>query len=166
LWYNIVTGLREKPNKQKEKRKRKMKKMYRAEYERYTDIEGRYTAFKAEGELKATLEEAKALVANMGSNFPLTGTYRVVEVAMDEATFTYAEQVIYEFNYYREVKRFEMAKEDIARYERTIAELEAGKKRVRTEKGMAKKEKEIAYWQEWLDARKAQLEKWTKEMGN
>jgi hypothetical protein len=59
-----------------------------------------------------------------------------------------------------------MAKEDIARYERTIAELEAGKKRVRTEKGMAKKEKEIAYWQEWLDARKAQLEKWTKEMGN
>lgn len=143
-----------------------MKKMYRAEYERYTDIEGRYTAFKAEGEMKATLEEAKALVANMGSNFPLTGTYRVIEATMDEATFTYTEQVAYEFNYYREVKRFEMVREDIARYERTIAELEASKKRVRTENGMARKEKEIAEWQERLDARRAQLKKWTKEMGN
>lgn len=47
-----------------------------------------------------------------------------------------------------------------------IAEVEESKKRVRTENGMIKKEKEIKRYQEELAQKKIRLEERKKEMGN
>lgn len=83
-----------------------MKTMYRAERERYTDMEGRYTAHEKVGAYQPTLEEAKALVEDTTRNFPFTGSYRVVAVTMDEVAFTYTEEAVYTFNYWKEVGRW------------------------------------------------------------
>lgn len=80
-----------------------MKTMYKAEIEKYTDLEGRYTDYAMKDTYQPTLEEAKALVENTKRSFPFTGSYRVVAVTMDEATFTYKEEVVYTFNYWKEV---------------------------------------------------------------
>jgi hypothetical protein len=61
--------------------------MFRAEYEAYTDMEGREKAYVIKGGYVETVEKAVAMV-NTEDN------YRVIKVTMDEATFTVTEEIV------------------------------------------------------------------------
>lgn len=140
-----------------------MKTMYRAERETYTDMEGRNTAYITVGEYKDTIDEAEALVKNTEEKFPYTGSYRVIAMTMDENTFTYTEKVVLDYNYEKEVGRWKRAERMIASHEATIAEIEASKKRVRTERGMAKKDADIARFKGYIAEWEQRKAKWAEE---
>lgn len=140
-----------------------MKTMYKAEIEQYTDMEGRYTGYVMSGTYQSTLDEALALVSNHKKSNYSTGNYRIVAVTMDEATFTYTAETVVQYNYYKEVGRWIEADKMIAHHQNQIDEIEASKCRVRTETGMAKKNKEIAYHADRIAEYEAKKEKWRNE---
>lgn len=140
-----------------------MKTMYKAEIEQYTDMEGRYTGYVMRGAYQPTLDEALALVANHKESSYSTGNYRIVAVTIDEATFTRTVEIIIQYNYYKEVGRWIEADEMIIYHQKQIDEIEASKCRVRTETGMAKKNKEIAYHLDRIAEYEAKKEKWKNE---
>lgn len=126
-----------------------MKTMFKVEEKVYTDCEGRNVKWIASDYI-ATVEEAEAKASEVSNQFPHTGSYRIIATTMDEATFTIKDETIKDFDYWREVKRVEEAKKWIAIYTEKIAELEASKTRCKTEKGIAKREKEIAEYRKMI----------------
>lgn len=128
-----------------------MKTMYRVEANRYTDCEGRHTNWEQMNGYVATIEEAKAMAKNITKSYVNTGDWRVVARTMDEETFTVVDEVVESFDYYKEVYRYEQAKKMVAIYAEKIAEIEASKKRCRTEKGIERKENEIAQYKKWME---------------
>lgn len=139
-----------------------MRTMFRAERETYMDMEGRSAGYVAVGEYKNTADEAEALVKNTEKKFPITGSYRVIAVTMDEKTFTYTEETVLNYNYEKEVGRWKRADEAIAIFTASIARVEASKKRVRTESGMAKKNAEIATLQGYIAEWEQRKAEWAK----
>lgn len=131
-----------------------MRIMYRIENQVYADCEGKYTKYEPFTRCQSTLEEAKEIAKNIQRTQRATGSYQIVEVTMDEATFTYTEKVVFYYDWWNEVGRKIHAKEQIVWCQNRIVEIEVSKIRVRTESGMAKKNEEIAYWQKRI----AQLE--------
>ena len=112
---------------------------------------------------KDTIEEAKALAVNVEHKFPDTGSYRIVAITMDEETFSYTEEEVFVYDYYKEVTRWEVANENIAYAKSRIEEIEASKKRVKTEKGMALKNAEIARLRERIETWEARKAAWEEE---
>ena len=120
-----------------------MKTMYRAEQEIFTDMECRRTAWEALTDYttkEEAMEATKKVVKTCGYD---TGTWRVVARTIDENTFTFTDEVIAKFDWYEEVGRKQYAREEIERCVERIAKLTLGLERVRTEKGYARKMKEI-----------------------
>lgn len=122
--------------------------MMRVERKVYTDAEGRYTKFE-NCTMFENIEDARAYakekIENTKETMFTTNEYRIVKVTMDEETFTMTEEVV-EDN--KTVKAIARAKADIERYNEEIARIEESKKRCKTEKGIEKKNKEIAFWEE------------------
>ncbi len=140
-----------------------MKVMFTVEYRTTNDMEGRSFGYNKKSNYIATLEEAKTYATtNNKTEFPYNGDYRIVATTMDEATFTYITEVVYEYSYEMAVRRWERAERDIAYYNEKIAELEASKARVRTEKGMKKKNNEIARYKEQIETIKTIRATWKK----
>jgi hypothetical protein len=140
-----------------------MKTMFKVEYRTTNDMEGRSFDYNKKSDYIATLEEAKAYaIANHQTKFPYNGDYRIVAITMDEATFTYTTEVVYEYSYEMAVRRWERAEADIAFYTKKIADLEASKVRVRTEKGMEKKNNEIAQYRAKIEKIKTIRATWKK----
>ena len=119
-----------------------MRTMFRAEYEVYTDMEGREKAYVTKGGYVETAEKAAAMV-NTEDN------YRVIKVTMDEATFTLTEETVVTYH-----KRDERAM-IIANCERAIATIEAEIKRCRKAETIAKKNADIAMYKERIAKMKA-----------
>ena len=119
-----------------------MRTMFRAEYEVYTDMEGREKAYVTKGGYVETAEKAVAMV-NTEDN------YRVIKVTMDEATFTFTEEIVVTYH-----KRDERAI-IIANCERAIATIEAESKRCRKAETIAKKKADIAMYKERIAKMKA-----------
>jgi hypothetical protein len=138
-----------------------MRKMYKVEVEVYTDCEGRDTAWTVSNEKFETIEEAKATTETIANEFPNNGNYRIVECVMDEATFTYTEKVVYNYNYYMEVTRWEFLEKNIAYVEEALTKAKARKPK--TETGEARKEKEIAEYENRLRELKEKKEEWKRE---
>ena len=137
-----------------------MRTMFKAEVNVYGTIDDRWADFKQKGNYVDTIEEAKELVKDTPHTFPYTGDYRVVAVTMDEATFTVTEKIVINFNYYNEIGKWEEAKREIALCNEYIAEIEASKKRVRTENGMNKKNAEIERYKKRIEAMEEKMKTW------
>jgi FMN-dependent NADH-azoreductase len=80
---------------------------------------------------------------------------------MDEAAFTYTEKVVYNYNYYMEVTRWELLEKNIAYVEEVLTKTKARKPK--TETGEARKEKEIAEYENRLRELKEKKEEWKRE---
>lgn len=136
----------------KEREADTMRTMYRVEKRVYTDCEGRSWDYKQSGKYVNTVEEATEYAkanAERKSNYD-TGDYRIVERTIDEEAFTVVENIVAQYDWWAEIGRYEYAEEQIARYTQRIAEVEASKVRCKTEKGIARKDKEIAQYKEWI----------------
>lgn len=137
-----------------------MKTMFRAEVRIYKDCEGRYTDWEKRGFFE-TPEEAVKAVCGVTHGYTTTGDYRVVEVTMDEETFTTTEKVIIYYDYFDEVTRWAWANRDLARAEEELAK--ANKIKPKTETGMARKEKAVAKWTAEIEKINAKMEGWRRE---
>jgi len=134
-----------------------MRTMYFAYEESYADPEGYHTEFENRGKFD-TFEEAKKATENFhGHGGWYTGDWKIVAKTMDEATFTFKEETVEEFDWYEEVGKKEYAKEKIERWTKKIAEIEESKKRCRTENGIVKKDKEIVKYKEWIEKEKVKI---------
>lgn len=134
----------------KKERKKIMKTMFKVETRVYTDCEGRNSEWKS-SEFVATMAEAEAIASQTSHEFPESGDYRIVAMTMDEATFTFTEEILKNFDYWREVERPQEARKNIERYRKEIEKLEASKARCKTELGIAKKEKDIITYLRWIE---------------
>ena len=137
-----------------------MRTMFRADVEIYKDCEGRHTDWEKRG-FYETPEEAVKAVCGTTHGYTTSGDYRIVEVTMDEATFTITENVIIRYDYYKEVTRWAWANKDLehAKAELTIAT----KINAKSETGIARKEKAIAKWTAEIEKINAKMEGWKRE---
>lgn len=132
-----------------------MKTMYRAEYGVYEDVAyGRGREFKKCGDYQQTMEDAKALVVNTKQDMTHTGDYRVVAVTMDEATFTYKEEVVFNFDYFAEItwwenvdKHIDFCKKAIEDINKSIARSHSEKSIARLQADRARQEKDLEHWE-------------------
>ena len=76
-------------------------------------------------------------------------TFTVIEKTIDETTFTVIENEVYD--YYKEVQAKENAKKRITEIEKIIAEIEKTKANCKTERGIARKDKEITEYKAIID---------------
>ena len=76
-------------------------------------------------------------------------TFTVIEKTIDETTFTVIENEVYD--YYKEVQAKENAKKRITEIEKIIAEIEKTKANCKTERGIARKDKEITEYKTIID---------------
>ena len=76
-------------------------------------------------------------------------TFTVIEKTIDETTFTVIENEVYD--YYKEVQAKENAKKRITEIEKIIAEIEKTKTNCKTERGIARKDKEITEYKTIID---------------
>jgi hypothetical protein len=139
-------------------RKKDMRRMYIAQVE-VTDTDGRYTRFMNRGNFENTVEQAKENVKDVKRNYTTTGTWRIVEKMIDEATFTVEEKTIETFDYWTEVRRFEVAERDIRVLTEKLEEEEKHLARCKAEKAIATAKKEI----EWIKKEIAEAEEVLKE---
>lgn len=137
-----------------------MKTMFRAEVETFKDCEGRNTEWTKKGMFE-TPEEAVKAVCGVTPGYATSGDYRVVEVTMDEETFTITEKVIIRYDYYKEVTRWAWANKDLAHAETELKI--ANKINAKTEAGIARKEKAITKWTAEIEKIKAEMENWKRE---
>ena len=135
-----------------------MRKMYIAQVE-ITDTDGRYTRFVNKGNFENTVEQARENVKDVKRNYTTTGTWRIVEKMIDEATFTVEEKVVETFDYWTEVRRFEVAERDIKILTNKLEEAEAHLARCKAERTINTAKKEI----EWIKKEIAQAEEVLKE---
>jgi hypothetical protein len=135
-----------------------MRKMYIAQVE-VTDTDGRYTRFINKGNFENTVEQARENVKDVKRNYTTTGTWRIVEKMIDEATFTVEEKTIETFDYWTEVRRFEVAERDIRVLTEKLEEEEKHLARCKAEKAIATAKKEI----EWIKKEIAEAEEVLKE---
>ena len=121
-----------------------MRKMYIAQVE-VTDTDGRYTKFVDKGNFENTVEQAKENVKDVKRGYTTTGTWRIVEKMIDEATFTVEEKVVETFDYWMEIRRFEIAERDIEIMTNKLEEAEAHLARCKAERTIKIAEKDIAW---------------------
>ena len=76
-------------------------------------------------------------------------TFTVIEKTIDETTFTVIENEVYD--YYKEVQAKENAKKRITEIAKIIAEIEKTKTNCKTERGIARKDKEITEYKAIID---------------
>ena len=76
-------------------------------------------------------------------------TFTVIEKTIDETTFTVIENEVYD--YYKEVQAKENAKKRITEIKKIIAEIEKTKTNCKTERGIARKDKEITEYKTIID---------------
>lgn len=128
-----------------------MKTMYRAECGVYEDVAyGRGREFKMCGDYQQTMEDAKALVVNTKPDMIHNGDYRVVAVTMDEATFTYKEEVVFDFDYFAEVAWWKNVDRNIDFCKKAIEDINKSIARSRSEKSIARKQADLAYQEKEL----------------
>lgn len=136
-----------------------MKTMYRIEEHRYTEMErGLGTNWVMVNNYYNTVEEAEHNVT-VKKDYASNGSWRIVARTIDEENFTVTEEVIKTFDYWKEVEWKAVIERNIATHTERIAKVEASKKNARTEIGLARKEKEIAW-------HKAELVRWENELAN
>ena len=135
-----------------------MKTMYIIKKKTYTDCEGRYSRWETVKGLFDTAKEAEKTARDtITPGFTSTGDWKVVARTIDENTFTVTEKTIKTFIWWEEVGKFEDAKRTIKDFTEKINNIEASKKRCRTEKGIALKQKEIDQYAEWIKRAKKVL---------
>lgn len=132
-----------------------MKTMYKAERQFTKDFGG--YGWETIGAFQTTVEDARILVADTPKGWVLTGNYRVIAVTMDEATFTYTEEIVIDYNYFKDKELGAWLENTIRATKNTVADYEKNFKRIKTEDFKARRLKEIA------DC-KAKIEKWEKEL--
>lgn len=137
-----------------------MRTMFRAEVETFKDCEGRNTEWTKKGMFE-TPEEAIKAVCGVAPGYATSGDYRVVEVTMDEETFTTTEKVITHYDYFKEITRWAWANRDLARAEEELAKV--NKIKPKTETGMTRKEKAIAKWTAEIEKINTKMDGWRKE---
>ncbi len=100
----------------------------------------------------------------------ISGLYEVTFTPNENGRIEVVETTLQRPRTAREIEQarraVEYTQKQINRLTQRIAEVEESKKRVRTENGMIKKEKEIKRYQEELAQEQALLEEQKKEMGN
>lgn len=90
-----------------------MKTMYRTEERIYTDCEGRYTGW-VDRTGYVTFEEAKEATAKIVKRTGYdTGDWRIVARTIDEEAFTVTDEVVAEFDWWKEVGRKEHLKQAV-----------------------------------------------------
>jgi hypothetical protein len=127
-----------------------MKTMFKVEERVYTDCEGRNSEWTVSNQYVETVKEAQAIADTIKADMIHSGDYKIIATTIDEATFTIVNEVIRVFDAYKEAFKENM-KGRIAEYEKKIEELEVSKKRCRTEKGIAKKDKEIENYKMYIE---------------
>ena len=132
--------------------------MYIAQVE-VTDTDGRYTRFINKGNFENTVEQAKENVKDVKRGFTTTGTWRIVEKMIDEATFTVEEKTIETFDYWTEVRRFEVAERDIKVLTEKLEEEKVHLARCKADRAIKTAKKEI----EWIEKEIAKAEEVLKE---
>ncbi len=135
-----------------------MRKMFIAQVE-VTDTDGRYTRFIDKGNFENTVEQAKENIKDVKRDYTTTGTWQIVEKTIDEETFTVKEKVVEKFDYWTEVRRFEVAKRDIEILTEKLEEAKKHLTRCKAEKAIATAKKEI----EWIKKEIAKAEEVLKE---
>lgn len=135
-----------------------MRKMYIAQVE-VTDTDGRHTRFINKGNFENTVEQARENVKGVKRDYTITGTWRIVEKMIDEATFTVEEKTVETFDYWTEVRRFEVAERDIEILTEKLEEVEKHLTRCKAEKTIAAAKKEI----EWIKKEIVKAEEVLKE---
>lgn len=122
-----------------------MKTMYKVEERVYTDCEGKYTDWQGYGYV-ATIEEAKAIATTIKktSNWD-TGDWRIIARTMDEEAFAVEDIIVENYDWWKEVGRYDNARKNVEYHTKAIAKLEADKARCTTANGVARKDKDIAY---------------------
>lgn len=136
-----------------------MKTMYKVEERVYADCEGKSTKWEVRSNgYVATLEEAKAIAETIKKVTPLDlGDWRITARTMDEATFTVEDAIVEAYDWWKEVGRYEEAKEKVALYTELVEKLEASKANCKTARGLAIKEKMIAQRKQMLARAEATL---------
>lgn len=122
-----------------------MKTMFKVEERVYTDCEGRNSEWTTSNRYVATVEEAQAIADEIKADMVHSGDYKIIATTIDEATFSVTDEVVKEFNMFKA-----KAKERIAGYQKKIEEIEASKKNCKTEKGIARKDKEIEDYKRYI----------------
>lgn len=135
--------------------------MYIIEERIYTDCEGYNTKWETtEGKFNTIKEAEEKAMATITKGFVNTGDWKIVARTIDEATFTVTEETVKTFVWWEEIGKFESAKKTIENFTKRINEIEASKKNCRTEKGIARKQKEIDEYKEDIEwAKKVLAEK-------
>ena len=135
-----------------------MRTMYRVETRVYTDCECRYSEWTQVQGYVDTEAEAQAIADTVKRTDAWhTGDWCIIARTMDEQTFTVVDNTVASFDYYKEVQRYIYAEEQVERYTKHIEEVEASKVRCKTERGIERKDKEIAQYREWLAQAQAVL---------
>lgn len=125
--------------------------MYIVSKEIYDDMEGRRIAYREIGKFE-TMAEAKTyantkITKNKGLN---TGNWKIIARTIDEIAFSVTDKQMEYFDWYKNVGRIEDAKKDIVRFTEEINKLELSKANCKTETGIARKDKEIAWYKKYL----------------
>jgi hypothetical protein len=141
-----------------------MKTMYRAEVAVYESIEGYRSKYIIEGNYVKTIEEAKEICKNVKRDIMTEGSYRVIEVTMDEETFTYTEKVVYTFDYYERVYRPQNLQKKVTYWKTELEELQGKLTRAKSEKSIAKYTKQIEKAEVELIEATERLENCIKEL--
>lgn len=110
-----------------------------------------------------TIEEAQREANKIKPTIIRTGSYTIVARTIDEEKFIVIDKVVKEFDYWKEVKRYENKEKTIAFLKDEIKKLEEAKKRCRTENGIARKNKEIEKAKKGIAEAKAIIKKWKEE---
>ena len=126
-----------------------MKTMFKVEERVYTDCEGRNSEWTVSNQYVATIEEAQAIADEIKADMVHSGDYKIIATTIDEETFSVTDEVVKEFDMFKATAK-ERAKERIAGYQKKIEEIEASKKNCKTEKGIARKNKEIEDYKRYI----------------
>lgn len=92
----------------------------------YIDEEARKYEMHQVSEYFDTLDEAKEFTKSIVYvNSWKRGDWRIKKRTIDEKTFIIIDEYVSDFNYWRDVQRYEVAKRNIALYENELAKLDS-----------------------------------------
>lgn len=140
-----------------------MKTMYRVDYATCDAYYGFCNGEVIGDTYFNTIEEAQKEANKIKPTIVRTGSYTIVARTIDEEKFIVIDKVVKEFDYWKEVKRYEIKEKTIAYLKEEIKKLEEAKKRCRTENGIEKKNKEIEKAKKDIQEAKAIIKKWKEE---
>lgn len=129
-----------------------MKTMYRVEERIITNLRSNSWEYRQKGEYVNTIEEATEYAKTnvVKKNNYDTGDYKIIERTIDEKTFTVVENIVIQYEWWKEVKRYEIAEKNIVECSQRIAEIEASKVNCNTDASITEKDKKIAQYKEWV----------------